>query len=89
MVTLTAAKGTRLSINPYQSGKDQILEESMRFEKVLVTGSGGLLGNYTVNLLSEFCIVSGLDVLPVQQDIKHSMGSIEDLDVVRQVCEEQ
>ena len=61
----------------------------MRFEKVLVTGSSGLLGNYTVNLLSEFCIVSGLDVLPVQQDIKHSMGSIEDLDVVRHVCEEQ
>jgi len=61
----------------------------MRFEKVLVTGSGGLRGNYTVNRLSEFCIVSALGVLPVQQNIKHSMGSIEDLDVVRHVCEEQ
>lgn len=58
----------------------------MRFEKVLVTGAGGLLGSYTVDALSEDCMVSGFDLLPARQENRHIEGSIENLDEVRRAC---
>ncbi|WP_420563934.1 NAD-dependent epimerase/dehydratase family protein [Thalassobaculum sp.] len=55
----------------------------MQFEKVLVTGAGGLLGRYTVEALRDQCSVSGLDVVPAQHDIPHITDSIENLEAVR------
>lgn len=57
----------------------------MRFENVLVTGAGGLLGGYTVAELKGRCRVSGLDLLPAE-GIPHVVGSIEDPDAVARAC---
>jgi len=58
----------------------------MRFEKVLVTGAGGLLGGYTVDALVGECAVSGLDVLPARHEIPHVVDSIENPEAVRRAC---
>ena len=58
----------------------------MRFEKVLVTGAGGLLGGYTVDALAGECMVSGLDLLPVGHKIPHFVDTIENIDAVRRAC---
>ena len=55
----------------------------MQFQKILVTGAGGLLGGYTVDALRDRCTVSGLDVVPARHDIPHITDSIENLDAVR------
>ena len=49
----------------------------MRFERVLVTGAGGLLGRYVVEALRGHCEVSGLDLLPADS-VPHVVGAIED-----------
>lgn len=61
----------------------------MRFEKVLVTGAGGLLGGYVVRELAGRCRLSGLDLLPGPDGVAHIQGSIEDPDAVRRACEGQ
>lgn len=58
----------------------------MRFQNVLVTGAGGLLGGYAVAELKDRCQVSGLDLLPAE-GIPHVVGSIEDPDAVARACE--
>lgn len=58
----------------------------MRFQDVLVTGAGGLLGGYAVAELKDRCRVSGLDLLPAE-GIPHVVGSIEDPDAVARACE--
>lgn len=60
----------------------------MRFENVLVTGAGGLLGGYAVAALKDRCRVSGLDLLPAD-GIPHVVGSIEDPGAVVRACEGQ
>ncbi|MEQ9335538.1 NAD(P)-dependent oxidoreductase [Thalassobaculum sp.] len=60
----------------------------MRFQNVLVTGAGGLLGGYAVAELKDRCRVSGLDLLPAE-GIPHLRGSIEDADTVARACEGQ
>lgn len=60
----------------------------MRFQNVLVTGAGGLLGGYTVAELRDHCAVSGLDLLPAV-GVPHLVASIEDADAVARACEGQ
>lgn len=61
----------------------------MRFENVLVTGAGGLLGSYVVNELRNRTRVSGLDVLPPRDDLPFTLGSIEDPAAVAKACRGQ
>ncbi|EDP66085.1 hypothetical protein BAL199_24099 [alpha proteobacterium BAL199] len=61
----------------------------MRFENVLVTGAGGLLGSYVVDELKGRCRLSGLDLLAAHGGIPHIVDSIENLDAVRRACEGQ
>lgn len=58
----------------------------MRFEKVLVTGAGGLLGRYVVRELAGHCAVSGLDLAPGIDGVPHVLGSIEDAGAVARAC---
>lgn len=58
----------------------------MRFEKVLVTGAGGLLGRYVVRELAGHCEVSGLDVVPGIEGVAHALGSIEDSAALARAC---
>ena len=54
----------------------------MKFDKVLVTGAGGLLGAHVVEGLSGACDVVGLDRLPPQGDTAWHQGDITDRDCV-------
>ncbi|MDF1790947.1 MAG: NAD(P)-dependent oxidoreductase [Thalassobaculaceae bacterium] len=58
----------------------------MGFDKVLVTGAGGLLGGYAVEALQGHYAVSGLDLLPARHDIPHITDSIENPEAVRRAC---
>ena len=59
----------------------------MRFERVLVTGAGGLLGRYVVDALRGRYELSGLDLVPAAEDVRHVVGSIEDPAAVARACE--
>lgn len=50
----------------------------MRFDKVLVTGAGGLLGSYVVEELKTRCALSGLDLIEPRTPIPFAKASIED-----------
>lgn len=58
----------------------------MQFEKVLVTGAGGLLGNYVVDELRGKAQVSALDIVPAKVDMPFTRGSVEDPGVVAAAC---
>lgn len=58
----------------------------MRFQRVLVTGAGGLLGRYVVDELRGHCEVSGLDLVPAAEGVRHVLGSIEDPAAVARAC---
>jgi nucleoside-diphosphate-sugar epimerase len=63
----------------------------MQFEKVLVTGAGGLLGKYVVHeLKGQGVSVSGLDLLPLAEgDLPFIQGSVEDASAVAKACRGQ
>ena len=50
----------------------------MRFQKVLVTGAGGLLGSAIVAELQGRTGLAGLDILPDPEGVAHVQGSVED-----------
>lgn len=50
----------------------------MRFEKVLVTGAGGMLGRAIVNELSGQCAIAGLDLKRGAADIEWHPGDLTD-----------
>ncbi|MCH7794483.1 MAG: NAD(P)-dependent oxidoreductase [Proteobacteria bacterium] len=55
----------------------------MRFERVVVTGGGGLLGRFVVDELMDICALSVLDIAPPRQDVPYFETDILDLDGVR------
>ena len=55
----------------------------MRFERVVVTGGGGLLGRFVVDELMDVCALSVLDIAPPRQDVPYFATDILDLDGVR------
>jgi nucleoside-diphosphate-sugar epimerase len=59
----------------------------VNFEKVLVTGAGGLMGDYVIKELRGHFQLSGLDILPDKNDLPHIQDSILNLDSVRAACE--
>jgi nucleoside-diphosphate-sugar epimerase len=58
----------------------------MKFQKVLVTGTGGQLGSYTVAELKGKCEVSGFDARSSRGGIPHSVGDITDLPAMAEAC---
>jgi len=50
----------------------------MNFSQVLVTGAGGLMGRYVVSELRNRTRVAGLDLVPADGLVRHTLGSIED-----------
>ena len=60
----------------------------MRFDRVLVTGAGGLLGRYVVEALGGHCELSGLDLVPAADGVRHVVGSIEDPAAVARACQD-
>ncbi len=54
----------------------------MNFAQVLVTGAGGLMGRYVVSELRNRTRVAGLDLVPADGLVRHTLGSIEDPDAV-------
>ncbi len=61
----------------------------MDFQRVLVTGAGGLLGRYVVDELRSHCEVRGLDLLASDSVGQHKVGSVEDFEAVEQACDGQ
>lgn len=61
----------------------------MQFERVLVTGAGGLLGAYVVNELRGRAQVSGLDIAPPRVDIPFTQGTVENPALVEEACRGQ
>lgn len=60
----------------------------MQFEKILVTGAGGLLGDYVVKELQGRASVSGFDLLaPKGGTLPFTQGSVEDVAAVARACE--
>ncbi|MEM7251382.1 MAG: NAD(P)-dependent oxidoreductase [Pseudomonadota bacterium] len=59
----------------------------MDFEKVLVTGAGGLLGRYVVNELKSHASITGLDIQDGEA-VQHR-GTIEDYELVARACNGQ
>ncbi len=55
----------------------------MRFERVIVTGGGGLLGRFVVDALIGDCAVSVLDIARPRQDVPFFETDILDLGAVR------
>jgi len=58
----------------------------MKFEKVLVTGTGGKLGSYTAAELKGHCEISGFDARPGRSDIPHRTGDITDAAATAEAC---
>lgn len=61
----------------------------MQFEKVLVTGASGLLGQYVVNELQGRAQISGLDIMPPKGRTSFTQGSVEDAAIVAKACQRQ
>jgi nucleoside-diphosphate-sugar epimerase len=58
----------------------------MKFEKVLVTGTGGKLGSYTAAELMGHCEISGFDARPGRSPIAHLIGDITDAAAMAEAC---
>jgi nucleoside-diphosphate-sugar epimerase len=58
----------------------------MKFEKVLVTGTGGQLGSYTMAELKGRCEVHGFDARPTGGDIPRRVGDITDPAAMAEAC---
>ena len=58
----------------------------MKFEKVLVTGTGGQLGSYTAAELKGRCEVHGFDARPSRGDIPRHVGDITDPAAMAEAC---
>lgn len=58
----------------------------MQFERVLVTGAGGLLGTYVINELKGRAQVSGFDIALPRVDIPFTQGTIENPALVAEAC---
>jgi nucleoside-diphosphate-sugar epimerase len=58
----------------------------MKFERVLVTGTGGQLGGYVVAELDGRCRVSGFDVKPARSPIPQQIGDMTDPSAVAEAC---
>jgi nucleoside-diphosphate-sugar epimerase len=58
----------------------------MKFEKVLLTGTGGKLGSYTAAELKGRCEITGFDVRPARSTIPHRVGDITDAAAVAEAC---
>lgn len=58
----------------------------MRFERVLVTGSAGLLGRYVIDELRPHCELNGFDVASTQAIPHSAVGDITNSDAVRSAC---
>jgi nucleoside-diphosphate-sugar epimerase len=54
--------------------------------KVLVTGAGGLMGQYVVDELRTHATVKGFDLLESITNIEHIVGDVEDADAVADAC---
>lgn len=61
----------------------------MQFERVLVTGAGGLLGTYVINELKGRAQVSGFDIALPRVDIPFTQGTIENPALVAEACRGQ
>jgi len=61
----------------------------MRFERVLVTGAGGLLGRYAVSELAGRCAVSGLDLQAPGSPMPFVQASVCDGEAVARACRGQ
>lgn len=59
----------------------------MAFEKVLVTGAGGLMGRYVIDELAGKYQLSGLDILPDIRGLPHTQDTILNLEAVKKACE--
>ena len=59
----------------------------MAFEKVLVTGAGGLMGRYVIDELAGKYQLSGLDILPDIRGLPHIQDTILNPEAVRRACE--
>ena len=59
----------------------------MKLKKVLVTGAGGLMGDYVIRELKDKFQLSGLDILPDKNGLPHIQDSILNIDAVRDACE--
>lgn len=58
----------------------------MKFEKVLVTGSGGLLGRHVVRELQPHCRVVGFDQKRCPEDVPQTIADVTDIAAVRVAC---
>ena len=58
----------------------------MKFEKVLVTGTGGQLGSYTAAELKGHCEVHGFDARPARGDIPQRPQGITDPAAMAEAC---
>ena len=58
----------------------------MQFSNVLVTGSAGLLGRHVVRELASRCKVSGFDQKRAPEEVPQALGTVTDLDLVREAC---
>ena len=62
----------------------------MSLGKVLITGAGGLMGQYVANELEGRAELFGLDIVPAPREgqfTRYVTGSIEDFDTVREAVE--
>ncbi len=58
----------------------------MKFEKVLVTGTGGQLGSYTAAELKGVCETYGFDAKATRGDFPHRVGDITDSVAMAEAC---
>ena len=59
----------------------------MKFEKVLITGTGGKLGTYVAAELQGHCDISGFDVRPARSVLRHRTGDITDAAAMAKACD--
>jgi len=59
----------------------------MKFEQVLITGTGGRLGTYVAAELQGHCEISGFDLRPTRGAIRHRIGDITDAAAMAQACD--
>jgi nucleoside-diphosphate-sugar epimerase len=59
----------------------------MKFERVLVTGTGGQLGSYVVAELDGRCSVSGFDVTPARSPIPQRIDDMTDPAAMTEACQ--